>query len=146
MRLNLRNQLLLGFAATLLLTLVVSAVGISQASALNDRAALMYDQNQVSTSAIADLDLKTMQDRAAELLGIVIGRFLALRIAGNLGVVESAARGLAANDLIQRAVVHTGDEIEHLADSFNTMAAKLQERVDAERQLKDSLQAAVRDY
>ena len=35
MRLSIRNQLLLGFAATLLLTVVVSAVGISQAPGLS---------------------------------------------------------------------------------------------------------------
>ena len=278
MKLSIRNQLLLAFAATLLLTVAVSWVGISQAGALNDRAALLYDQDLLSSGHISDLGRLTMQDRVSELehvlapdaagkagyqneingldrdvtdalaalkssdgagllaaqtaafeqawsgykqardmlslplsnagnttqalaaatgpvdqrstamedalatlnnasdaaglardqendatfvqarawilgvtgaavlLGIVIAFFLARRIAGNLNVVERAARGLAANDLSQRAVVHTGDEIEHLANSFNSMAQKLQERVDAERQLKEGLQAAVRDY
>ena len=59
---------------------------------------------------------------AAALLSAVIAFFLARRIAGNLAVVEGAARGLAANDLTQRAVVHSGDEIEHLADCFNRRA------------------------
>src|SRR5437660_12446429 len=67
MKLSIRNQLLLAFAATLLLTLAVSWVGISQTSVLNDRAALMYDQNQLSTDHIADLGRLTMQDRASEL-------------------------------------------------------------------------------
>ena len=278
MKLSIRNQLLLGFASTLLLMVLVSAVGISQASALNDRAALLYDQNLLSSGHIAKLDQLTMQDRAAELqyvtvtdaaakanyqnemngldkdtgqaladlkasdssgqlmapiadfekawgayrqsrdtlslppstagnnaqavtaangpvddkvtamedtltaltgasnaaglardlendatfvaarawivsvsiaavlLGVVIAFYLARRIAGNLALVERAARGLAANDLTQRAVVHSGDEIEHLANSFNSMAQQLQARVEAERQLKDSLQAAVREY
>jgi methyl-accepting chemotaxis protein len=278
MKLSIRNQLLLAFAVTLLLTVAVSWVGISQAGVLNDRASLMYDQDLVSTGHISDLGRLTLQARAGELehvlapdaagkagyqseingldkdvsdavaalkasdragllsspistfeqawsdykqardsltlppsnagntaqaveaaigpvdqrvtamedalvalnkasddaglardqendatfvqartwilgaagaavvLGVVIAFFLARRIAGNLNVVERAARGLAANDLSQRAVVHTGDEIEHLANSFNSMAQKLQERVEAERQLKEGLQAAVRDY
>jgi len=49
MKLSIRNQLLFGFAGTLLLMVVVSAVGISQASVLNDRAALLYDQNLLSS-------------------------------------------------------------------------------------------------
>ena len=275
MKLSIRNQLLLAFAVTLLLTVAVSWVGISQAGVLNARAGLMYDQNLLSVSHIADLSRLTMQDRSAELehilyvgnassqteitsldqqvdqalsglkaadqagelttqirdfeqawtgykqlrdtltlpasnsgntaqamaassgpvdqqvnavesaldalnnasdaaglardkdndatfaqariwilgaaavavlLGIVIAFVLARRIAGNLAVVERAASGLAADDLTQRAVVHTGDEIEHLANIFNSMAQKLQERMEAEKQLKEGLQAAVRDY
>ena len=69
--------------------------------------------------------------------GVIIAFVLARRIAGNLNVVERAARGLAADDLTQRAVVHTGDEIEHLANSFNSMAQKLQDRIEAERNLKE---------
>ena len=277
MKLSIRTQLLLGFAAALLLTIVVSWVGISQASVLDGRAGVMYDDDLLSTTAIADLDAHTMQDRATELehilaadaaskaaiqneinnldqqvagaltdlknhdgdhgltsqiaafeqawnayrqardtlslpasnagntaqalqaatgpvdqkvtavedtlnalnqasaqsalqrdqendatfiqargwivgvslaallLCVIIALFLSQRIAHNLAVVERAARGLAANDLSQRAVVHTGDEIEHLANSFNTMAQQLQDGAAAERQLKDGLRAAVGD-
>ena len=67
MKISIRNQLLLAFAATLLLTVAVSWVGISQAGALNDRAAELYDQNLLSVSHIADLGRLTMQARAAEL-------------------------------------------------------------------------------
>src|SRR5882762_7354166 len=67
MQLSIRNQLLLAFAVTLLLTVAVSWVGISQASALNDRAALLYDENLLSSSHIADLGRFAIQDRAAEL-------------------------------------------------------------------------------
>src|SRR6185312_610173 len=67
MRLSIRNQLLLAFAATLVLTAAVAWVGISQAGALNDRASLLYDENLLSVSHIADMSRLTMQDRAAEL-------------------------------------------------------------------------------
>jgi methyl-accepting chemotaxis protein len=67
MKLSIRNQLLLAFAVTLLLTVVVSWVGISQAGVLNDRSALLYDQNLLSASHIGDLGRLTMQDRASEL-------------------------------------------------------------------------------
>src|SRR5258708_24415069 len=73
MKLSIRNQLLLGFAATLLLTVVVGVVGISQASALNDRAALLYDQNLLSSGHITELGQVVMQDRAAELEHILAG-------------------------------------------------------------------------
>jgi methyl-accepting chemotaxis protein len=278
MKLSIRNQLLLAFAVSLVLTVAVAWVGISQAGALNDRASQLYDENVLSVSHIADLSRLTMQDRAAELehvlasdpaektgfaneigsldrevdvalaglqsvdtsgqltaaigtfsqnwanykqardtlslplstagntaealtavsgpvddqitsvensldalnnasdasalardqlsdatftqarnwilgagvaallLGVMVAFVLSRRIAGNLNVVEKAARGLAADDLTQRAVVRTGDEIEHLANSFNVMAQKLQERIEAERHLKEALQAAVRDY
>ena len=277
MKLSIRTQLLIGFAATLLLTVVVSWVGISQASVLDQRSSLLYDQNLLSISHIAELGRLTMQARGSELehvlaadaaakanvqnelntldqqvndtlaalkasdserqlaapittfdqawsgykqardtlslpasnagnaseafaaakgpvdqrltamedaltaltvasdaaglardlendatfatarawivgvaiaavlLGLVIALFLSRRIANNVAVVEQAARGLAANDLTQRAVVHSGDEIEHLADSFNRMAQKLQDGAEAERQLKDGLRSAVGD-
>ena len=277
MRLSIRTKLLLGFAATLVLTAVVSWVGISQASVLNDRSSLMYDQNLVSSGHIAALNQLTLKDRGSELehvlsadaaakasvqneingldqevsdalaalkasdsggqltapiadfekawsgykqardtlslpasnagdsagafaaakgavdqrltavensmtalsaasdaaglardldndatfqlarawivgvsaaavlLGIAIALLLSRRIAGNLALVERAAAGLAANDLTQRAVVRSGDEIEHLADSFNRMAQQLQTGAEAERELKVGLKAAVGD-
>ena len=67
MKLSIRNRLLLAFAATLLLTVAVSWVGISQAGVLNDRAALLYDQDLLSSGHISDLGRLTMQDRASEL-------------------------------------------------------------------------------
>ena len=67
MKLRIRSQLLLGFGTMLVLVAVVSAVGISQAGALNDRGSLLYDQNLVSSGHIAELGRLTMQDRASEL-------------------------------------------------------------------------------
>ena len=67
MKLSIRTQLLLGFAATLLLTIVVGWVGISQAGVLDARSSLLYDQNLVSTGHIAALGLLTMRDRGSEL-------------------------------------------------------------------------------
>ena len=67
MKISIRTQLLIGFVVILALTVVVSWVGISQASVLNDRSTLLYDQNLVSAGVVADLAQVTMQDRATEL-------------------------------------------------------------------------------
>src|SRR5437870_1720593 len=67
MKLSIRTQLLLGFAGTLVLTVVVGVVGISQASVLDGRSSLLYDQNLVSTRHIAELGRLTMQDPGSEL-------------------------------------------------------------------------------
>ena len=75
-------------------------------------------------------------------IGLAIGRW----ISGNLNKVKHVAEQLAAGDLTQRAIVHTGDEIEQLAQGFNVMADRLQEMVEAERRAKERLQAAIHEY
>jgi methyl-accepting chemotaxis protein len=61
----------------------------------------------------------------AVLIGIAVALYLSTRIARSLGVVARAVQGLAANDLSQRAEVRSGDEVEALANGFNTMAGSL---------------------
>ena len=83
---------------------------------------------------------------AAVLLALGFGFLLGRRIGGNLGKVTKAATALADGDLTQRVQVHTGDEIEQLANAFNTMAENLQARVEAEQHARETLQAAVSAY
>jgi methyl-accepting chemotaxis protein len=79
-------------------------------------------------------------------LGIAVAVFLSNRISKNLGVVAAAAEGLAGNDLTKRASVRSGDEVEALANGFNTMAERLQEAERLERQERETLQKAFQDY
>lgn len=51
--------------------------------------------------------------------------WLARGIVRPLDEVGRAARGLASGDLAQRARVYTGDEIQRLAETFNSMADRL---------------------
>ncbi|MGH2787369.1 MAG: methyl-accepting chemotaxis protein [Actinomycetota bacterium] len=83
---------------------------------------------------------------AAALLGLAIALFQSRRIAGALASLTAAASDLADGDLSRRAEVETSDEIEELADAFNSMAERLQETVSSDRAIKDSLEQAVRDY
>jgi methyl-accepting chemotaxis protein len=83
---------------------------------------------------------------AAALLGLAIALLQSRRIAGALASVTEAATALAEGDLTRRAEVDTSDEIEVLADAFNSMAERLQQTVSSDRAIKESLEQAVRSY
>jgi methyl-accepting chemotaxis protein len=55
----------------------------------------------------------------AVLLGLALGLLLARRIAGPLAVLRTTATGLADGDLRVKADLHTGDELEVVANAFN---------------------------
>ncbi|MDE2227406.1 MAG: sensor histidine kinase, partial [Alphaproteobacteria bacterium] len=58
---------------------------------------------------------------------VTAGLILARRMVVPIQALGAGATRLGSGDLSQRIVVHTGDEIEALADQFNDMASKLQE-------------------
>ncbi|MFH2218396.1 MAG: PAS domain S-box protein, partial [Pseudomonadota bacterium] len=68
------------------------------------------------------------------LLAIILGLAFGIRrsslIAGPVNSVSKAARRVAAGDFDQIVTVKTGDEIESLANSFNTMTVKLKTMVE----------------
>ncbi|NOQ21390.1 MAG: PAS domain S-box protein [Candidatus Aegiribacteria sp.] len=66
----------------------------------------------------------------AIILGLVFGIKQSSRIAGAVNTVSKAAQLVASGDLDQRAEVETGDEIESMADSFNTMTCNLKIMVE----------------
>jgi len=63
-------------------------------------------------------------------LGLAFGIRRSSSIAGPVNAVSKAAQRVAAGDLGQTVTVKTGDEIELLADSFNTMTGKLKRMVE----------------
>ena len=61
------------------------------------------------------------------LAALAVGYFLARRLAQPIVELRRGASRLAGGDLSTRIAVHTGDEVEALADEFNRMADQLQE-------------------
>ena len=61
------------------------------------------------------------------LVAAVMGTALARRMVGPIRALQAGAERLGEGDLSQRIAVHTGDEIETLADRFNQMASRIQE-------------------
>ena len=61
----------------------------------------------------------------ALILGILLSLFQATRITRPLKILDRTAEAIASGDFDRRVDVKTGDEIGHLADSFNSMAESL---------------------
>jgi signal transduction histidine kinase len=61
------------------------------------------------------------------LLALIIGGLLARRMVVPIRRLQQGAERLGAGDLSQRLDIHTGDEIETLADRFNQMAERIKE-------------------
>src|SRR5207249_3905261 len=65
------------------------------------------------------------------LAGLVLSAFgawaLARGMARPIGVLDEGARRIGAGKLDQRIEIHTGDELEGLAEQFNRMSAQLRE-------------------
>ena len=85
------------------------------------------------------------------LLALVVGGLLARRMVVPIDRLRQGAERLGAGDLSQRIDIHTGDEIETLADQFNQMADKIREsyatleaKVEARTQdLEEALQRQI---
>ncbi len=64
---------------------------------------------------------------AASLFAVLAGVFLARRMVGPIQALRVGAERIGGGDFSQRISIHTGDELEGLADQFNEMGARLQE-------------------
>ena len=62
------------------------------------------------------------------LLSVLGSRFYARFLVWPMQTMQAVAGRIARGDLSARAVIHTGDELELLADSFNAMAGSLLQR------------------
>ena len=82
----------------------------------------------------------------AMLIAVVASVVLARRMTGPIETVRAGAAGISAGELGQRIELHTGDELEDLAEDFNRMSTRLQESyatleqkvVDRTRQLAEA--------
>lgn len=79
---------------------------------------------------------------AAAAVGVVTSRWIGRQIQR----IESAARGIADGDLDQRVDARGVVELEHLAASFNRMAAQLKESFTALEASNDTLRIAEENY
>jgi signal transduction histidine kinase len=64
---------------------------------------------------------------AALIFAVLAGIFLARRMVGPIQALRAGAERIGGGDFVQRISIHTGDELEGLADQFNDMGARLQE-------------------
>ena len=76
------------------------------------------------------------------LLALIAGGLLARRMVVPIRRLQQGAEKLGAGDLTQRLDIHTGDEIETLADRFNQMAGRIQESYET---LEAKVEARTRD-
>jgi two-component system, NtrC family, sensor kinase len=85
---------------------------------------------------------------AASIFAVLAGVFLARRMVGPIQALRVGAERIGGGDFAQRISIHTGDELEGLANQFNDMGARLQEsyagleqKVEARtRELSESLE------
>jgi diguanylate cyclase (GGDEF)-like protein len=66
-------------------------------------------------------------------LGWIVTRF----IVNPIKHLESVARRFGGGNLSARANVNSGDEIQHLADQFNTMAAQIKQQIENLRTIEE---------
>lgn len=76
-------------------------------------------------TSIIQLLLKVLL--AVSIFTIILGVFLARSISKPIKQLEQGARRLGAKDFDTRIQVHTGDELEQLSNTFNTMARELKQ-------------------
>jgi signal transduction histidine kinase len=74
----------------------------------------------------------------ALVLAVLSGVLLARRMVGPIRALQTGAAAIGAGNFSERINVHTGDELEALANQFNDMGARLQESyADLERKVED---------
>jgi signal transduction histidine kinase len=83
------------------------------------------------SEALEPLYESAMRSAAVLLAGLVLAALVALfmvrRMVGPIRLLQAGAARIGAGDLDSRIDVRTGDELESLADQFNTMAGQLQQ-------------------
>ena len=97
---------------------------------------------QPITEALAPLYTTLLNTGLLLLLGLAVailaGLLLARRMTGPIRALDAGAARIGAGVLDHRIAVHTGDELEELAERFNTMAADLQSSyADLEKKVED---------
>src|SRR5467141_3721275 len=97
---------------------------------------------QPLSEALAPLFTSVLQTGLLLVLGLAVailaGLLLARRMTGPIRALDTGAARIGAGALDHRIVVHTGDELEELAERFNAMAGDLQSSyADLEKKVED---------
>ena len=115
---------------------------VLSASAAIPRLGWLVFVEQPIGEALAPLYTSVLDTGLLLVLGLVVavlaGLLLARRMTGPIRALDAGAARIGAGALDHRISVHTGDELEELADRFNTMAADLQSSyADLEKKVED---------
>src|SRR5271167_2548212 len=115
---------------------------VLSASAAIPRLGWLVFVEQPLSEALAPLYTSVLNTGLLLLLGLVVavlaGLLLARRMTGPIRALDAGAARIGAGALDHRIAVHTGDELEELAERFNTMAADLQNSyADLEKNVED---------
>lgn len=116
-------------------------------------AEFIQTQNDITagevTQAYADADFVQMVILIVTASGLVIGIgisvYLGRSISNNVGLLMEATQAVADGDLERRVEIRSGDEVEHLANSFNMMADSLQTTMQSQV-AKDYIESVVDEY
>ena len=102
----------------------------------------LYPEGSMAFSQSAESNLLNRLNRAAVTaalaasgVAMVVALFLSYRLLRPVRELTGAARQLAAGDLSQRVTVHGSDELATLGNTFNQMAASLQQAESQRRAL-----------
>jgi anti-anti-sigma regulatory factor/HAMP domain-containing protein len=95
------------------------------------QAALLAETTTAEALAVADQSqrISIMLTVGACVVALLIGLFVATRLAGPISALTRVAARIAGGDLAQRADVRQRNEIGVLAAGFNSMTAQLQQNV-----------------
>jgi signal transduction histidine kinase len=115
---------------------------VLSASAAIPRLGWLVFVEQPIGEALAPLYTSLRYSGLLLVLGLVVavlaGLFLARRMTGPIRALDAGAARIGAGALDHRITVRTGDELEELAERFNTMAADLQgSYADLEKKVED---------
>src|SRR5271157_107109 len=115
---------------------------VLSASAAIPRLGWLVFVEQPLSEALAPLYTSVLQTGLLLMLGLAVailaGLMLARRMTGPIRELDAGAARIGAGALDHRIAVHTGDELEELAQRFNTMAADLQSSyADLEKKVED---------
>jgi signal transduction histidine kinase len=144
LRANLRVKLLLSYLLTVLVgvvTLFIAVQAVAPSFFANHMAQMMGGQGMMSSGAMSDDALNGafraalaqalfVAGGAATFVALLVSLFVAERIARPVRHMLAATRRIAAGHYAERVAVepgNAGDEIGQLADSFNDMAASLEQ-------------------
>jgi len=77
--------------------------------------------------------------------GVGIAYWIRRNIVRSIVTVRNAAQSFAEGDLSQRVAIHSGDELEELSRSFNTMADRIQHQIETQREARRILEAGTQN-
>jgi len=114
---------------------------LSAAAAIPKLGWLVFVEQPLS-EALAPLFTAVLQTGLLLVLGLAVailaGLLLARRMTGPIRELDAGAARIGAGALGHRIAVHTGDELEELAERFNAMAGDLQSSyADLEKKVED---------